>query len=117
MDLYKIGNVYVGTQAEARAEAKRQGVRFDPAEHSEKVSTVKADLIAYLNKLVAAAAPNPNPIAAAASPDNAVDRPWSATNIIARMDQYAEVGQLIEQLHGAIDKLNQSRTVRVPRAA
>lgn len=55
MDLYLIGSTYVGTQADARAAAKIQGIRFNVAEHSIRVPTDKAGLLAYLNDLPAPA--------------------------------------------------------------
>lgn len=51
MKLYLIDGTYCGTQAEAKAEAKRVGIKFDATTHEANVPTDKEGLIAYLNGL------------------------------------------------------------------
>lgn len=114
MDLYRIGNTFVGTQADARAESKTQGVRFDPAQHSAKVPTDKAGLIAYLNELV-------GKVEAAAYGDGAVnmsrsirennvvlpasERPFSAPSVIASIDAQREKNERREDLSDRATRL------------
>lgn len=97
MDLYRIGNTFVGTQADARAEAKSQGVKFDAGRHNAKVPTDKAGLIAYLNELVSktdavAYGDGAAAISRSIREDEkpAAERPMSAVSIIARMDGHRE---------------------------
>lgn len=106
MDLYLIGSKYVGTQADARAEAKAQGVRFDPAKHGERVDTSKAGLIAYLNEhLPAPVAPERSVVA---PPPVAAERPLSAANVLAKMDAFQAVpdSQKLTVLEEAIQNAN-----------
>lgn len=93
MDLYLIGSRYVGTQADARAEAKAQGIRFDPERHGEKVPTDKAGLIAYLNEAIGkadavaygdGAEAMSRAIREQAPPE---DRPFSAASVLKAMDE------------------------------
>lgn len=51
MKLYHIFNRYYGTQAEARAGAKENDVKFVPEDDTVEVPTDKEGLIGYLNKL------------------------------------------------------------------
>lgn len=52
MKLYRIGKMYVGTQADAKAEADRQGLRtrgWKAEDHEIEVPTDKPGLLAFLN--------------------------------------------------------------------
>jgi hypothetical protein len=51
MNLYRVAGLYCGTQNEAKEIAKAHGLKFDPETHSIDVPVVKAELIAYLNKV------------------------------------------------------------------
>lgn len=84
MHLYLLGTKYLGTQAEARAEAKALGIRFDPDKHGEEVPTDKAGLIAYLNANVRPQLGAAAPVAPAPPSDS----PFSAKNVIAQMDAH-----------------------------
>lgn len=109
MDLYRIGSRYVGTQADARAEAKSQGSRFDPDQHGEKVPTDKAGLIAYLNELVSrtdATAYGDGAVAMSRSiraenvvtPTPASERPFSAESVIRSMDEQRDKNERRDRL-------------------
>lgn len=103
MDLYLIGSKYVGTQADARGEAKAQGIRFNSADHSIKVPTDKAGLIAYLNEhLPAPVVPERS---AVALPPVAAERPirdMSAGAVLARSDNPGlDVDAVVETIMAA----------------
>lgn len=51
MKLYYIMGRFLGTQAEARTEAKEQGVKFVPEQDTVEVPTDKEGLINYLNRM------------------------------------------------------------------